>query len=62
MLARAVYAGEGLFVQQAHEAVAVCDLLHDLHRDLVLIAGGVRVGEYRGHLVLCRSDLVVARF
>ena len=49
-------------MQQADEAVAVCDLLHDLHADLVLIVCGVRVGIDRSHLVLSRGDLVMPRF
>ena len=62
MLARAVYAGKGLFVQQADKAVAICDLLHDLHADLVLIVCGVCIGINRCHLVLSRGDLVMPRF
>ena len=60
VLARAVHARKGLFVQQANQTVAVCDLLHDLHLELVLIARGVCVGVYRCKLVLRRCDLVVA--
>ena len=62
VLARAVYAGKGLFVQQADKAVAVCDLLHDLHADLVLIVCGVCIGIDRSHFVLSRGDLVMPRF
>ena len=62
MLARAVYAGKGLFVQQAHKTVAVGDLLHYLHLELVLIACGVCVGIDRRKLMLRRSNLVVACF
>ena len=62
VLARAVYAGKGLFMQQADKAVAVCDLLHDLHADLVLIVCGVCIGIDRSHFVLSRGDLVMPRF
>ena len=48
-------------MQQADEIVSVGDLFHDLHRQLVLVAGGVDVGIDRGHLVLRRGDLVVLR-
>ena len=61
MLAGAVDLGEGLFVQQADEAVAVRDLLHHLHRELVVVAADVRVAEYRRELVLRRRDFVVLR-
>ena len=59
VLARAVDAREGLFVQQAHKVVALGDLFHRLHDELVLVARGVGVGVDGGHLVLAGRDLVV---
>ena len=59
MLAGAVDAGKGLFMQQADETVALGDLLHRLHDELVLIVGGVGVAVDGGHLVLTGGDLVV---
>ena len=59
MLARAVHAGKGLFVQQAHKAVALGDLFHRLHDELILVACGVGVSVDGGHLVLAGRDLVV---
>ena len=59
VLARAVDAREGLFVQQAHKVVALGDLFHRLHDELVLVARGVGVGVDGGHLVLAGGDLVV---
>ena len=65
VLARAVDALEGLFVQQAHEPVAARDFLHDLHHELVLIGrhvdGEVKMGAsscWAGATSLC---LVLAR-
>ena len=55
VLAGAVDAREGLFVQQAHQVVALGHLLHHLHGQLVLVAGGVGVGIDGGHLVLGRG-------
>ena len=59
VLARAVHAGEGLFMQQAHKAVALGDLFHRLHDELILVACGVGVNIDGGHLVLAGRDLVV---
>ena len=59
MLTGAVDAGKGLFMQQADETVALGDLLHRLHDELVLIVGGVGVAVDGGHLVLTGGDLVV---
>ena len=59
VLAGAVDAGEGLFMEQADEAVLVGHLLHDLHGQLVVVAGGVGVGENGGHLMLRGGHLVV---
>ena len=61
MLAGAVHTGKGLFMQQADHAVPLGDLLHRLHDELVLVAGGVRVGEYGGHFMLRRGDFVMLR-
>ena len=59
VLAGAVDAGKGLFVEETHQAVAVRHLLHHLHGQLVMVAGGVGVGVDGGHLVLGGSHLVV---
>ena len=59
VLARAVHARKGLFVQQAHKVVALGNLFHRLHDELVLVARGVGVGVDGGHLVLAGGDLVV---
>ena len=59
VLAGAVDPTEGLFVQQAHHAVAVGDLLHQLHGQLVVVGGDVGGGEDRRQLVLGRGHLVV---
>ena len=59
MLARAVHARKGLFVQQAHKIVALGNLFHRLHDELVLVARGIGVGVDGGHLVLAGCDLVV---
>ena len=59
VLAGAVYPGEGLFMEEAHQAVAVRHLFHHLHHQLVLVAGGVGVGIDGGHFVLGGGHLVV---
>ena len=59
MLSGAVHAVEGLFVQQADHSVTKSCLLHDLHRELVLVGGSVRSGEYRCHLMLRGSYLIM---
>ena len=59
VFARSVHAGKGLFMQKADQPMPVGDLLHDLHCDLVLVAGGVGVAVDRGHFVLGRGHLVV---
>ena len=59
VLAGAVDAGKGLFVEQAHQAVAVRHFFHHLHGQLVLVAGGVGVGIDGGHLVLGGGHLIV---
>ena len=52
-------AGEGLFVEQADQAVLDGDLLHHLHGQLVVVGGDVDVGKHRGQFVLRRRGLVV---
>ena len=59
VLAAAVYARKRLFVQQACKIVAQSYLAHQLHHDLVVVAGDIGCGEYAGQLVLAGSDLVV---
>ena len=59
VLARAVHARKGLFVQQAHKAMTLGDLFHRLHDELVLVARGVGVDVDGSHLVLAGRDLVV---
>ena len=46
-------------MEQTHHVMLVGDLLHDLHGELVVVAGGVSVGIHRGHLMLGRGHLVV---
>ena len=46
-------------MQQADEPMLLRDLFHDLHRELILVVGGVCVGIDRRHLVLGRGDLIV---
>ena len=60
MLAGAVDAGERLLVQQADEPVLAGDVLHHLHRQLLVVGADVRVLVDRRELVLARGDLVVA--
>ena len=62
MLAGAVDAGEGLFVQQAGEAVLRGHTLHDLHGELVVVGGDVGGGVDGGQLVLRGGDLVMLCF
>ena len=59
VLAAAVDAGKGLFVQQADKTVLAGDLLHYLHRQLVVVGGDIGGGEDRRQLVLAGRDLVV---
>ena len=62
VLAAAVYTREGLLVEQAHQAVAVRHIAHDLHGQLVVVAGDVGGGEDGGQLMLGGGDLVVLGF
>ena len=59
VLAAAVDAREGLFMQQAHQPVTGGDLLQHFHGELVFVAGGVRVGVDGSQLMLGGCDLVV---
>ena len=59
MLAGAVYALEGLLVEQTDEVVLFGDLLHDFHCQLVVVGCDVGGREDRSKLMLCRCDLVV---
>ena len=59
VLAGAVDAGKRLFMQQADHAVARGHLLHDLHRQLVLVGGDVAGRKHGRKLVLRGRDLVV---
>ncbi len=61
MLARAVDAGERLFVQQADHAVLLRHALQRLHDHLLMIGRQVGVLVDRRDLVLRRGDLVVPR-
>ena len=60
VLAGAVDAGKGLFMQQADQAVARGHLLHDLHRQLVLVGGDVAGRDRPARSSCCAGrDLVV---
>ena len=59
VLAGAVHALEGLFIQQADEAVLLGGLLHDIHDELVVVGGDVRRVVDAGKLVLGGRGLVV---
>ena len=48
-------------MEQTHQVVAVGHLFQQLHGELVVVAGGVGVGVYRGQLVLGGGGLVVLR-
>ena len=61
MLAATVDAVKGLLVKQAHQPVALSDLAHHLHGQLVVVRGDVCGGENGSHFVLGRGDLVVLR-
>ena len=62
VLARAVDAGIGLFVQQADQAVLFGNLFHELHHQQVLVHRDVGVGIDRGQLMLRGGHLVVLGF
>ena len=59
MLARTVNAREGLFVKQTDKAVTLCNALHALHRELVLVGCDVDACVYRRKFVLCGSHFVM---
>ena len=59
VLAAAVHASKGLFVQQALQPVLSRDLFHHLHRQLVVVGGDVCRREDRRQLMLRGRDLVV---
>ena len=59
VLARAIDAGEGLFVEQADEAMLERRALHDRHHELLVIGGHVGGFEVGRDLELPRRDLVV---
>ena len=59
VLAGAIDAREGLFMQQAHETMPEGNFLHDLHRQLVVIGCDVGCCINRGQLMLRRGDFVV---
>ena len=61
VLAAAIDAVEGLFMQKADQIVAVRYLFHQLHDDLILIAGTVGQREDRRELMLARRHLIVLR-
>ena len=46
-------------MQQAHEIVALGNLLHHLHGQLVVVGGNVGGGEDGSQLVLGGSDFIV---
>ena len=59
VLAGAVDASVGLFVEQADQAVLACHPLHGLHGQLVLVNSYVGGGEDGRHLMLCGRHFVV---
>ena len=59
VLAAAVYAGEGFFMQQAYHAVLSGNLLHQLHGELIVIGRDVGSRIHRGQLMLTGRDFVV---
>ena len=59
VLAGTVDPGKGLFVEEADHVVPPGHLLHDLHSQLVVVAGGVGVAVNGGQLMLGGSHLVV---
>ena len=52
MLAGAVDPGEGLFVDEADQVMAVGHLFQQLHHQLIVVAGGVGVTVDGCHLML----------
>ena len=62
MLAAAVDAIKGLFMQKAHQTVLGGHFFQDLHRQLVMVGSDVAGGENGRQLVLGRGHLVVFCF
>ena len=62
VLTAAVDPVEGLFVEQAGQAVAVRHLFHHFHRQLVVIRGQVGIGKDRSQLVLGGGHFIVLGF
>ena len=62
MLARAVDAFEGLFVQQDTETVLAADFTHQCHDQQVVVVGEVAFLEDRGQLELVRGHFVMTGF
>ncbi len=61
MLARAVDAGKGLFVQERLQVMAQCNAAQRRHHQLVVIDGDVGLLVARRHLELARRHFVVSR-
>ncbi len=59
VLAAAVYAIKGFFMQQANQAMTQSNTLHEFHHQLVVVRSNVGGAENRSQLVLCRSNLVM---
>ena len=59
VLAGAVYAGERLFVEQAHQIMLGGALFHHHHNQLVGVAGVTGIGVYRCKLVLAGCALIM---
>ena len=59
VLARAVYARKGLFVQQAHHAVLLRHLFHYFHGQLIMIGGDIDHAVDGRKLMLRGSHLVM---
>ena len=61
VFAAAVYAVERLFMEQANEPMLFRRLLHDFHRQLVMVGGNIRRFKHGRKLVLGRRRFVVLR-
>ena len=59
MLAGTIDSGKGLFVEETDHVVPSGNLLHNLHSQLIVVAGGVRFAINGGLLMLGRGHLVV---
>ena len=60
MLAAAVHACKGLFMQQADKTVPGSQMPHDIHGQHIVIAGIIGIFINRGDLELPRRHLIVA--